>query len=92
MDKTVLQIPVSKNLRIKAENAALASGFSSLQEIIRVFMKKLSQRAIEVSFQEVVKLSPRAERRYQKMDKDFVIGKNVYSAKTIEELKTQLSR
>lgn len=92
MDKTVLQIPVSKNLRIKAENAALASGFSSLQEVIRVFMKKLATRSIEVSFQEVVKLSPRAERRYQKMDKDFVIGKNVYSAKTIEELKTQLSR
>ena len=92
MDKTVLQIPVSKSLRIKAESAALDYGFSSLQEIIRVFMTKLAKRAIEVSFQEVIKLSSEAESRYQKMDEDFSLGKDVYFVKTVKELKSQLSK
>lgn len=92
MDRTVLQIPVSKTLRIRAENAARDSGFSSLQEIMRVFMAKLAKKTIEVSFQEVISLSHEAEARYKKMDEDFSIGKNVYFAKTSKELKTQLAK
>lgn len=91
MDKTVLQIPVSKTLRVKAENAALNSGFSSLQEIIRVFMKKLATRSMEVSFQETINLSSRAKNRYQKMDKDFTLGKNISGARNLKNLKAQLS-
>ncbi|HUS60345.1 MAG TPA: hypothetical protein VMX76_03130 [Nevskiaceae bacterium] len=91
MDKTVLQIPVSKSLRTKAESAAADYGFSSLQEIIRVFMAKLAKKAIEVSFQEVIKLSPKTEVRLEKMDKDFSTGKNVYFAQTTKELRAQFS-
>ena len=50
MDKTVLQIPVSKSLCLRAEKAALNQGFSSLQEIIRVFMNKLASEDINVTF------------------------------------------
>lgn len=85
-----MQVPVSKALRIKAESAALDYGFSSLQEVVRVFMTKLAKRTIEVSFQEVIMLSSKAQDRYQKMDEDFSLGKNVFSAKSVEELKTQL--
>lgn len=91
MARTVLQVPVSKTLRAKAENAAYDFGFSSLQEVIRVFMTKLAQGAIEVSFQETVKLSDEARNRYEKMDKDFSTGKNVYFARSIKALKNQLS-
>ena len=91
MSRTVLQIPVTKSLRGQAEAVALDYGFSSLQEVIRVFMKKLAKGAIDISFQEVVVLSPQTASRYQKMDKDFRLGKNVYSAKTVKEFKTQLS-
>jgi len=92
MSRTVLQIPVSKTLRSQAEAAASDYGFSSLQEIIRVFMAKLANKAIEVSFQEKVNLSPQAQRRYQKMDRDFTVGKNVFFAKSVKELKPQLSK
>ena len=91
MDKVTLQIPVSKTLRVKAEGAALDYGFSSLQEIIRVFMTKLAKGAIEVSFQEMVELSPKAEARYEEMGEDFSVGKNIHFAKSVGELKTQLS-
>lgn len=92
MSRTVLQIPVSKSLRSRAEEAALDYGFSSLQEIIRVFMAKLAKKAIEVTFQEVIELSSEAKRRYQKMDEDFARDENVYFAETVKELKAKLSK
>lgn len=92
MDKTVLQVPVSKALRTQAENAALDYGFSSLQEIVRVFMNKLAKKTIDISFQEVIKLSPKAEKRLEKMDEDFSIGENVYLVKSVEKLKKQLAK
>lgn len=38
MQKTILQVPLSQNLKINAKNAAHEHGFSSLQEIVRVFL------------------------------------------------------
>jgi hypothetical protein len=38
MNKTVLQIPINQELRISAEQEALSQGFSSLQELVRVFL------------------------------------------------------
>lgn len=92
MNRTVLQIPVSKTLKVRAEEAALDYGFSSLQEVVRVFMAKLAKRTIDISFQEVVNLSSRTSKRYQKMDEDFSSGKNIYFAKSVKELETQLSK
>ena len=91
MSRTILQVPVSKKLRREAEEVALDYGFSSLQEIIRVFMAKLAKKAIDVSFQEVIELSPQAQRRYQKMDEDFSLDKNVYFAGSLQDFKKQLS-
>ena len=92
MDKTVLQIPVSKNLRLRAEKTAINQGFSSLQEIIRVFMNKLATKTIDVTFKDAVVLSPQAEKRYAKMDHDFKSGKNVYIAKNASDLMKQLAK
>ena len=86
MDKTIIQIPVSKNLKSMAEEVASDYGFSSLQEIIRVFMAKLAARKIDVSFQEAVSLSPKTEKRYLKMVKEVEMGKNVTTTKNLKEL------
>jgi len=91
MEKTVLQIPMSKTLRTRAEKTALSLGFSSLQEIMRVFMSKLASRTIEVNFQEAIHLSPKAEKRYEKMLQEFEKGKNVYYAKDTSDLLDQLN-
>ncbi|MFH1601670.1 MAG: hypothetical protein ABIB61_01805 [Candidatus Shapirobacteria bacterium] len=86
MNKVVLQIPVSKTLRLEAEKVALAQGFSSLQEIVRVFMAKLASQSLDVSFTRVFPLSSRAEKKYGKIDRDFAKGKDVYLAKNPDQL------
>lgn len=69
MSRTVLQIPMSPTLRKEAEKQALAQGFSSLQEAVRVFLSKFANGAFGITFgkEEKVQLSPRAIRRYNKM-------------------------
>lgn len=91
MQKTILQIPLNKKLKDDAEKAAYEQGFSSLQEILRVFMKKLASSKINLSFdEEVVYLSEKADKRYSKQLEDFKSGKNIYVAKDVDDLMKQL--
>ena len=92
MDTTILQIPVSKNLKSSATLVAKDYGFSSLQEIIRVLLTKLARRQLVVQIEEMVTpLSRQAERRYLKMEKDFKTGKNVKTFSTVDELMEDLT-
>lgn len=93
MDTTTLQVPLSKNLKSEATSVAKEYGFSSLQEIVRVLLTKLSKRELSVSVEQfpAVKLSAKNEKRYAKMDEDFRKGKNVYSANSVEELMRELA-
>jgi len=77
MNKTILQVPVSATVRKDAEKQALEQGFSSLQEAVRVFLKKLAQGTLGISFEQedVVQLSPKNARRYDKMVEDIKSGK-----------------
>ncbi len=94
MNRTVLQIPLSKELKISAEQAALEYGFSSLQEILRVIMKKLSQKTLDITFREerVVRLSKKNEKRYLKAMEDFKKDRNIYHAKDIDDFLKQLDQ
>ena len=67
MSRVVLQVPMTVGLRKSAEVEALSQGFSSLQEAVRVFLKKLASQEIAVGFEKSVKLSPRAVKRYNKI-------------------------
>lgn len=89
MEKTILQIPISKELRLRAEAAALEEGFSSLQESVRLFLQKLAKKALSITFYEppkAVQLSPKAVRRYNKMLDDIEKGRNITKTKNLEEL------
>lgn len=91
MQRTVLQVPLPKELKISAEKAAEEAGFSSLQEVLRVFMKKFANKKIDLTFEEeVTYLSPKAEKRYMKITEDFEKGRNVYTARNVDELMEQL--
>ncbi len=91
MQRTVLQIPINRQLKNEAEQAAQAQGFSSLQEVVRVFLSKFAANKIEVSIQESVRLSEKSEKRYLKATLDFEKGKNIRSAKNVDELMSQLN-
>ncbi len=92
MQRTVLQVPLPKELKISAEKAAEEAGFSSLQEVLRVFMKKFASKKIDLAFEEeITYLSPGAEKRYAKIVRDIESGKEkVYTAKDADDLIKQL--
>lgn len=75
MSRTVLQIPISIELRREAEKEALRQGFSSLQDAVRIFLKKLADRVLRVTLEESVQLSPRAIKRFNKMSDEIRSGK-----------------
>jgi len=76
MSRIILQVPMPKALRDEAVEAAASQGFSSLQEAIRVFLRKLSRRELTFRVAESEeRLSPAAERRYAKIIKDIKSGK-----------------
>ena len=92
MNKTIIQVPVAKNIRDKASLAAENLGFSSLQETIRVFLFNLASGKLSVTFEEkAVKLSKEAINRYNKMlNKIDTEEEKLYTAKNDSELISQL--
>ena len=91
MSNTILQVPVSKDLRNQAAVMANEMGFSSLQEAVQLFMAKLASGTVEVTFQEPVRLSPRAVKRYEKMISEMEQGKNTYVAHNVKDFMSQLN-
>lgn len=88
-NRTILQVPMPKSLKDQAEAVSIDNGFSSLQELIRVLVKKFAKRELTVNIQEageLIRLSPAAKKRYAKMTKDFKSGRNIYHAKDIDDL------
>ncbi|MEK7620700.1 MAG: hypothetical protein AAB413_05710 [Patescibacteria group bacterium] len=68
MSQTNLQLPIDTRMRDKAKVAATRQGFSSLQEMIRVFLTQIVDERLSVSFIErPVALTKKAEARYQKL-------------------------
>lgn len=91
MHKTVLQVPMNQELKTEAEQAAREQGFSSLQEMVRVFLSKIASNNIEITLQTNVKLSEKSERRYLKETLDFEAGKNTHTAENLDEFVTSLN-
>jgi len=50
MTKTTLQLPIDQKLKMEADKKARELGFSSLQELIRLFLSKLVLGVIDVGF------------------------------------------
>lgn len=77
MDTITLQIPLARSLRDAALDMARDSGFSSLQEVIRVFLSKFVKKEVGVAIERfpAVKLSTRNAKRYDKMVDDILSGK-----------------
>ena len=91
METTNLQIPIRKDLKIAATEAALAQGFSSLQEAVRIFVSNLAQDMISVVFTpKAVKLSPKAIKRYNAIISEIDRGKNITQTKNLGELFNKL--
>lgn len=69
MQRVVVQIPMSQELKEKAELVSADLGFSSLQEVIRVLLTKLSKKEFNLKVEEgeypsktLIKTMKRAEK------------------------------
>ena len=93
MDTTILQVPITKSLRDSAVVVAKDSGFSSLQEVIRVFLTRFAKRDVGITFEKfpAVTLSAKNEKRYNKMVEDFKKGINVKSFDNVDDLMNDLT-
>ena len=89
MQRVIVQVPMTKDLREKAEEVSVDLGFSSLQEAIRVLLTKLSKREfglkVEEQVEEITYLSKAAERKFRKAVEDIKAGKNIYKPKNKKE-------
>lgn len=91
--KTTLQIPMPIYLKTGSEKIALKSGFSSLQELIRVILSQIYQNKLSFHFSsadEFVTLSSTAKKRYKKLQQDYRQGKNFSSADSVDDLLKKL--
>lgn len=71
---TILQIPIDRNIRNQAAYKAEKMGFSSLQEIVRVFLSKIAAGGVNVKFEDVIQLSPESITRYNKIIDQIELG------------------
>lgn len=90
MNKTILQVPLNKDLKITAEQVALSQGFSSLQEAVRLFLNKLAQGSMKITFEETIQLSTKAIDKYNSIADDIDKGKDVYKADNVLDLMKKL--
>jgi len=91
MDTTILQIPLSKSLKLTSQEVANEYGFSSLQDLLRVVLTKLSRRELVISIHEpVIQLSQKNARRYAQMSKNFVEEKYTKKFTSVDGLMKDL--
>jgi len=93
MNTTTLQIPMQQQLRTRATKVARSHGFSSVQEMIRVFLKKMINKQIDIYFEPpAVRLSAKNARRYDKMIDDVELGRvRTKSFTNVEDLMKDLN-
>ncbi len=88
MNTTILQVPINKQVRDEAADAATKLGFSSLQEAVRVFLAQLPTQTVKITFEHPpVQLSAKAIKRYNKMSDDVDSGKvKLKSFENVDEM------
>ena len=89
MQRVIVQVPMSRQLKERVEIVSSDLGFSSIQEAIRVLLTKLSKREFNLKVEEVEEvtyLSPAAEKKFKKAVLDIKAGRNITKTKNVDEL------
>ncbi|MEK7565817.1 MAG: hypothetical protein AAB506_02115 [Patescibacteria group bacterium] len=90
MNRVVLQVPVDYQTRQAAEKGALAQGFWSLQDAVRLFLNQLAKRAITVTFQPAEFLE--FEKRPLKEIEEGFVATGKYNKKFVKGIVDGLKR
>lgn len=94
MSKVTIQVPTDKKLKDKAAKSAQEMGFSSIQEVLRLFMTKLAKGEVSISLEENVEyLTPQEEAVLEQRHKEFMEDKKkgkTFVAHSAEEMVEEL--
>lgn len=93
---TILHLPINKEIKDHAEAVAKKQGYSSLQEVLRVFLSRFARERVQTAFvqTDLVEALNQAEesiltKREQQTRKAIQEGK-FYKARTVKEMMTIL--
>ncbi len=76
MNSTILQIPITKSFRDQVSDVVIEMGFSSLQDYLRLIMKKTLTKEIDITVgPKPIMLSAKNAKRYDKMVDDVLSGR-----------------
>lgn len=75
MQRVIVQVPMTKELRDKAETVSSDLGFSSIQEAIRVLLTKLSKKEFSLKVEEAEVPNEYFKRTLAKARKNWKEGK-----------------
>lgn len=78
MARTNIQVPVTTSLKQKAVARAEELGFSSIQDVIRVFLTNFTEKKLNVEFKEPEMIEYISEEQYRRLEKDFKELKEAY--------------
>lgn len=93
---TTLHIPINKMLKQQAESIAKEQGYSSLQEVLRVFLSGFAQRKVRTAFvqSDVVEALTDAQDAYvnkrEEETRQVMKEGKAFSARTVKEMMTIL--
>lgn len=96
MNTITLQVPVNRNVKLSAQQAAADMGFSSLQDAVRLFLANLSSGKLSATFSAQTPdeiLTPAQEKvlmkKYREAKKEIDEGRG-FTAHSAEELMAHL--
>lgn len=77
MDTTILQIPIQKSFRDQVSEVVSNMGFSSLQDYLRLILKKTLTKEIDITIgPKPIVLSTKNAKRYDKIVDNYLSGKS----------------
>lgn len=88
--RSIIQVPISPQLRLEATQVAHSQGFSSLQEVIRVLLHQLAAGKLEIQAKPVLEISKERQQRYAAMVAEMQRAPNSPAAASVDELMEQL--
>ena len=92
MNRVIVQVPMTAELKNQAEIASRHHGFSSLQEAIRLLLHKLPKNEISLRViqDEDVVLSQKAKKRYDRLIAEIEAGKNIVKTNGTDDFLAKL--
>lgn len=93
MNTATIKLQLGEKELTKAQTIAREWGFSSVEEVMREFVRRfLSKTQTKTSRQvENVKLTKKAKLRYKRINQDLKSGKNIMLAKSVDDFLIQLN-